>query len=167
MLWLGLLNDMSAVPKQTHSDLFFKPHVAGRAFHTHAVVHYSGSVPSPIFSYFHGAEGRRRVGHLLSLMNPRKNIKTHKGNKGPNKYDISDSTFLRRSFLLTRYGCIQMTWYLNHDWCNVSWNRICYEPRTKIIQIRLNPDVCFLKSLVCVFTERPSSNRLCMKSLFF
>lgn len=64
---------MSAGPKQTHSDLFFKIHVAGRAFHTHAVVHYSGSVSSLVYSHIH-------LGQLLNLMNPRKHIKTLKGN---------------------------------------------------------------------------------------
>lgn len=42
---------MSALPKQTHSDLFFKSHVAGQAFHTHAVIHYTGSVSSLVHSH--------------------------------------------------------------------------------------------------------------------
>lgn len=79
---------MSAKPKQTHSDLFCKPHVAGRVFHTHAVVHYSGSMASLV--YCHG-EGFQLTLKSDEYQKELKDTQTHGC-----KYDSSYSTYPMR-----------------------------------------------------------------------
>lgn len=76
------------MPKQTHSDLFLKPHVAGRAFHTHAVVHYSGSISSLVYSHI---LGKRRM-TCGSAFESDESQKKHKNTQG--KRRLASTVFL-------------------------------------------------------------------------